>query len=80
MGALPKRRISSTRQARKRARYLRVKMPHLVRCPQCDTLRRTHTVCHNCGTYKGIEVLEIEDSAKSNPKTLAKQANWRMGE
>ncbi len=64
MGALPKRRISRTRQARKRAHYLRLKMPHMVQCPQCKTLRLAHTVCPTCGTYKGIEVLEVEESAK----------------
>ncbi|HEY85672.1 MAG TPA: 50S ribosomal protein L32 [Chloroflexi bacterium] len=64
MGALPKRRISSTRQARKRAHYLRIKMPHLLRCPQCGSLRRAHSVCPTCGTYKGVEILEIDDSAK----------------
>jgi large subunit ribosomal protein L32 len=64
MGALPKRRISRTRQARKRARYLRIKMPHMVRCPQCGTMRLAHTVCLNCGTYKGVEILEVEEGEK----------------
>lgn len=61
MGPLPKRRISRTRQARKRARYLRLKLPNMVPCPQCATLRLAHTVCPNCGTYKGVEVFQIED-------------------
>ncbi len=64
MGPLPKRRISRTRQARRRAHYLKLDMPHMVRCPQCKTLRLAHTVCPTCGTYKGVEVLEVEDSAE----------------
>ncbi len=63
MGPLPKRRISRTRQARKRARYLRLKLPHMVVCPNCNTLRVSHTVCAECGTYKGIEVISVEDEA-----------------
>ena len=61
MGALPKKRISRTKQAQKRATYLRLKLPHMRPCPQCGTLRLSHTVCQNCGTYKGVEVLHIED-------------------
>jgi len=61
MGPLPKRRISRTRQARKRARYLRLKMPQMQPCPNCDTLRLAHTVCPNCGTYKGVQVVAIQD-------------------
>lgn len=59
MGALPKKRISRTRQARKRAHYLRVKMPHMIACPQCGKQRLSHTVCPSCGTYKGQEVIEV---------------------
>lgn len=61
MGPLPKRRISKTRQARKRARYLRLKLPHMVACPSCNTLHISHTVCAECGTYKGIAVIPVAD-------------------
>jgi len=64
MGPLPKVRISRTRQAHKRARYLRLEQPHMVPCPQCKTLRLAHTVCPHCGTYKGKEVINVEDSAE----------------
>jgi len=63
MGPLPKRRISKTRQARKRARYLRVNLPHMVPCPQCHHLRLAHSVCPHCGTYKGVEILAVEEEA-----------------
>lgn len=66
MGALPKIRVSKTRQARKRAHYLRLKMPHIRACSQCGTLGISHTVCKSCGTYKGNQVLEIEDSVTSS--------------
>ena len=61
MGPLPKRRISRTRQARKRARYLRVDLPHMVVCPSCNTLHVSHIVCRSCGSYKGKQVIDVED-------------------
>ena len=60
MGPLPKTRISKTRQARKRARYLRVKLPHMVECTTCRALHVSHTVCANCGTYNGVSVIEVD--------------------
>lgn len=60
MGPLPKKRISRTRQARKRARYLRVKLPHMVVCNTCNTLHISHTVCANCGSYNGSQVVSVD--------------------
>ena len=58
MGALPKKRLSNSRQGNRR-RYHTVKRPQLKVCPQCRQLRRSHHVCPNCGTYRGRQVLEI---------------------
>jgi large subunit ribosomal protein L32 len=63
MGALPKRKVSRIRRDRKRAHYLRVKTAQMVPCPQCHSLRLAYHVCANCGTYKGVEVIEVEESA-----------------
>jgi large subunit ribosomal protein L32 len=63
MGALPKRKVSQVRRDRRRAHYLRLKMPHMVPCPQCHTLRLSHHVCPNCGTYKGVQVIAQEEAA-----------------
>ena len=62
MGALPKRKISKIRRDRRRAHYLRVKMGTMMACPQCHTLKMAHHVCPNCGTYNGVEVVEIKES------------------
>jgi large subunit ribosomal protein L32 len=64
MGALPKRKVSRVRRDRRRAHYLRLKMPHMVPCPQCGTLRLTHHVCPNCGTYNGVQVIEMEETSE----------------
>lgn len=61
MGALPKRKISRVRRDRRRAHYLRLKMPHMVPCERCGVLHLSHHVCHNCGTYNGVQVLPEED-------------------
>jgi len=63
MGALPKRKVSRVRRDRRRAHYLRLKMPNMVPCPQCNMLRLSHTVCPNCGTYNGIQVLADKEAA-----------------
>lgn len=57
MGALPKRKVSRVRRDRRRAHYLRLKMPAMAPCPQCNTLRLSHHVCPKCGTYNGVQVL-----------------------
>jgi large subunit ribosomal protein L32 len=64
MGALPKRKVSRVRRDRRRAHYLRLKMPHMVPCPQCGTLRLAHHVCSHCGTYNGEQVIKVEESAE----------------
>jgi large subunit ribosomal protein L32 len=62
MGALPKRRISSSRQGHRRSHH-RVALPHLVACPQCGELRVSHHVCANCGTYRGVTVIVKKERA-----------------
>lgn len=61
MGALPKRKVSRIRRDRRRAHYLRLKMPQFGRCPTCHAMKVSHQVCHNCGTYNGIQVLPEKD-------------------
>jgi large subunit ribosomal protein L32 len=60
----PKRKISKGRRDRRRA-HDGLPAMHLVRCPQCGSMRQPHHVCPNCGTYKGEAVLEIETAKKS---------------
>jgi len=64
MGALPKRKVSQVRRDRRRAHYLRLRMPGMAPCPQCHTLRLAHHVCPNCGTYDGEQVIEMKEKAK----------------
>lgn len=63
MGALPKRKVSRVRRDRRRAHYLRLKMPSIVECSQCHALHLSHHVCQQCGTYNGVQVLVQEEEA-----------------
>lgn len=56
--ANPTSRHSRARRDKRRANW-KGAMPNTVECPECSEPRPTHTVCPNCGTYKGRKVLEI---------------------
>jgi large subunit ribosomal protein L32 len=58
MGALPKQRISKGRKGNRRSHHA-LKLPQLDTCPQCKSLKRAHHACPNCGTYRGLQVLNV---------------------
>ena len=34
---------------------------HLVRCDNCNEYKPAHEVCPHCGTYKGQQVIELDE-------------------
>jgi len=60
MGALPKRKISKGRRDRRRA-HDQIQLTRLVPCENCGEPKLPHRVCLNCGTYRGRQVIEVED-------------------
>lgn len=58
MGALPKRKISKSRRDRRRA-HDSIKTFHLVRCSSCGSMKRSHHMCLECGSYKGRQILPV---------------------
>ncbi|NQU29277.1 MAG: 50S ribosomal protein L32 [Anaerolineae bacterium] len=58
MTPLPKRKISKGRRDRRRAHDF-LKPRNLTTCSNCGSMRLPHTVCANCGFYKGREVIEV---------------------
>lgn len=60
MGPLPKRKVSRSRRNRRRA-HDGLSLRHLVRCDNCSEYKPAHQVCPHCGTYKGTEVIEMEE-------------------
>ncbi|MBP3597326.1 MAG: 50S ribosomal protein L32 [Clostridia bacterium] len=54
--AQPKRRWSKERTATRRSTW-KIEAENLGTCPKCHEPIRQHTVCSNCGYYKGKEVI-----------------------
>lgn len=55
--AHPKRRQSKTRTAKRRTHDKAV-APTLVVCPNCGAWHIYHTVCGECGYYRGKQAIE----------------------
>ncbi|HOM99471.1 MAG TPA: 50S ribosomal protein L32 [Acidobacteriota bacterium] len=60
--ANPKRRHSKSRRGKRRA-HDGLSSPSLSACPRCGALVLPHRVCPSCGTYKGRQVVEVEEGA-----------------
>jgi large subunit ribosomal protein L32 len=58
--AVPKRRHSSTR-GKKRRTHWKAEAPTLTKCSHCHQPKPPHVVCPNCGYYKGVRRIVIED-------------------
>jgi large subunit ribosomal protein L32 len=59
VGALPKHKLGKSRKGRRRSHHA-LRARNLVSCPKCHELRLPHQVCPSCGSYKGIDVIEIK--------------------
>ncbi|GAB4154325.1 MAG: 50S ribosomal protein L32 [Planctomycetota bacterium] len=53
--ANPKRRISRARRGNRRA-HQALTRAQLVKCSHCGSAIRPHTVCPDCGHYRGRQV------------------------
>lgn len=56
--AVPKQRHTKSRRNKRRL-HIFLKKPVLVKCPKCSKLILPHTICWNCGYYKGEEVVDV---------------------
>jgi len=56
--SIPKRRKTSARRDQRRM-HLFLKSPALALCPKCGKPVKSHTVCLNCGYYKGKEIIDV---------------------
>jgi large subunit ribosomal protein L32 len=61
----PKRKHSKGRRDRRRSQDA-LKAASLVVCSNCGAKRLPHTVCPNCGFYKGREVVQPKKEKKSD--------------
>ncbi len=55
--AVPKKRMSNSRTAKRRAQWDIITAPNLGSCPSCGAPVRPHHVCAACGKYRGRQVL-----------------------
>lgn len=60
MGPLPKRKVSKSRRNRRRA-HDGLSLNHLVVCESCGEYHIAHRVCPKCGSYRGEEVMDVDD-------------------
>ena len=56
--AVPKKHTTKSKRDKKRM-HIFLKAPNLVPCSHCGKLKVSHTLCKNCGYYKGKEVLNV---------------------
>ncbi|MGH7904585.1 MAG: 50S ribosomal protein L32 [Candidatus Dormibacteraceae bacterium] len=54
---LPKVKLSKSRKGRRRS-HLALELVQLQPCPQCKSARRPHSICPNCGSYAGREIIK----------------------
>ena len=76
--AVPKKRTGHSAQGSRRANWKATK-PETTKCPNCGATVLAHTVCTECGTYKGQPVKLADKAAaaatakKPAKKTAAKK-------
>jgi len=57
----PKHKISRARRDKRRTQKMRITPPSFSTCPQCHEPKLPHHTCLNCGTYKGMDVIAVEE-------------------
>jgi large subunit ribosomal protein L32 len=73
MGGVPKWNKTKARR-NKRRMHLVVKAKNSTKCPKCAKPVLPHTVCKNCGFYKGREVIDVlAKLSKKEKKTKEKE-------
>ena len=59
--AVPKRRTSKARKAKRRTHF-KLASPGMTVCPNCGELKRSHHVCPACGYYDGKQAVAISSA------------------
>ena len=55
---VPKQKHTKSRR-NKRRMHIFLKAATLTKCPKCGQLILPHTICLNCGYYKGTEAIDV---------------------
>ena len=58
--AVPKSKLSSARQNKRRSNVWKLDAPALSTCTHCGELKMPHRMCTDCGYYKDRQVKNVE--------------------
>jgi len=58
--AVPKSKLSSARQNKRRSNVWKLDPPALSTCTNCGELKVPHRMCRDCGQYRGRQVKVVE--------------------
>ncbi len=71
--AVPKQHKTKSRRNQRRM-HIRLKQPSLGVCPKCGKPVISHTLCKNCGYYKGRQIIDVlKELSKKEKKKKAKE-------
>ncbi len=56
---VPKRKTPRAKTRQRRASAWRLSAPARSLCPNCEAAKLPHTVCGNCGWYRGRAVIDV---------------------
>ena len=62
--AVPKGKVSKARRNTRNSANFKATPPTLVECPKCHEMKKPHTVCKKCGSYKNETVIEKKEKTK----------------
>ncbi len=62
--AVPKGKVSKARRNTRNSANFKAVAPTLVECPKCHEMKKPHTVCKKCGSYKGETVIVKKEKTK----------------
>ncbi|HTV11520.1 MAG TPA: 50S ribosomal protein L32 [Acidimicrobiales bacterium] len=57
--AVPKKKTSKSKSRSRRASAWKLSVPARSICPQCHQAKVPHTICSNCGWYKGRQAVDV---------------------
>lgn len=73
--AVPKKKISKARRNTRASNNSKLTAPTLTECKQCKAKIPPHTVCPECGYYKGVKRLETKADIKAKKAEAAAKQN-----
>jgi len=58
--AVPKRKTSQSRKGMRRSHH-KLTLPTIIRCSRCNNRIERHTICGECGYYRGKPVVAVDE-------------------